>query len=145
MEDRIKEANVHIAIDTLPTLKAIPFQMEQLFNNIISNAIKYRKPDEESKIIIDCKKVTSAQIGDDFRTKAKKYYKISVMDNGIGFDHSNATKIFELFQRLHQKHEYSGTGIGLAICKKIVENHNGHIVAEGNPGEGATFCVYLPV
>lgn len=144
LEDRIKEADVHIAIDNMPTLKAVPFQMEQLFNNLISNAIKYRRVDEESKIIIDCKKVSSEQIGGDFRTKAKQYYRISVMDNGIGFDQSNATKIFELFQRLHQKHEYFGTGIGLAICKKIVENHNGHIVAEGVLGDGSTFCVYLP-
>ncbi|MBM1104576.1 PAS domain-containing protein [Aurantibacter crassamenti] len=144
LEDRIKETGVHIAIDNMPTLKAVPFQMEQLFNNLLSNAIKYRNADVESKIIIDCKKVTSKQIGDDFVTKSKKYYRISIMDNGIGFNQENAKKIFELFQRLHQKHEYSGTGIGLAICKKIVENHNGHIVAESAPGEGSTFCIYLP-
>ncbi|RKN78696.1 ATP-binding protein [Ulvibacterium marinum] len=145
LDARIKEANVHIAIDNMPTLKAVPFQMEQLFNNLISNSIKYRNPDVASKIVIDCKKVTSKQIGNDFITKAKKYNRISIMDNGIGFDQKNSEKIFELFQRLHQKHEYSGTGIGLAICKKIVENHNGHIVAESSPNEGASFCVYLPI
>tara|TARA_R110002050_G_scaffold59259_2_gene132575 strand:- start:21522 stop:24110 length:2589 start_codon:yes stop_codon:yes gene_type:complete len=143
LEARIKESRVTILVDNLPHLKAIPFQMEQLFNNLISNAIKYRAL-EDPKIIIDCKKLKKSQITDDFIKKNKAYYRISVLDNGIGFNQEHAEKIFELFQRLHQKNEYSGTGIGLAICKKIAQNHGGHIVADSEPGKGSSFCVYLP-
>ncbi|MFD0798371.1 ATP-binding protein [Maribacter chungangensis] len=144
LEERIQESNVEITVDTLPTLKAVPFQMEQLFNNLISNAIKYRGTAEKSKIIIDCKKIPRSKITDNFNKKRKNYYRLSVIDNGIGFDQENAEQIFGLFERLHQRNEYSGTGIGLAICKKIAENHSGHIVAESEKGKGSTFCVYLP-
>ena len=143
LEARIKESGVEITVDNLPTLNAVPFQMEQLFNNLLSNAIKYRGI-EDPKVVIDCKKLKRSEIPDDFVKKYKAYYRISVLDNGIGFDQEHSEKIFELFQRLHQKNEYSGTGIGLAICKKIVENHNGHIIAESKSGKGASFCVYLP-
>ncbi|MBU2997718.1 PAS domain-containing protein [Cellulophaga baltica] len=143
LEARIKDENVTFVIDNLPTLKAIPFQMEQLFNNLLSNAIKYRGL-EDPRIIIDCKKLRKSEISDNFVKKNKSYYRISVIDNGIGFEPEHAEKIFELFQRLHQKNEYSGTGIGLAICKKIVQNHSGHIVAESKPEKGSTFCIYLP-
>ena len=144
LEVLIKKYNVQLVIAPLPVIKVVPFQMEQLFNNLISNAIKYRKTDGICKINIDCEKLTRDQIKEEFRKKAKNYYHITVRDNGIGFEQSNAIKIFELFQRLHQKDEYSGTGIGLAICKKIVESHQGHIIAEGIPNVGATFSIYLP-
>ncbi|QLG44975.1 ATP-binding protein [Costertonia aggregata] len=144
LDERISESDVEIAVDELPTLKGIPFQIEQLLNNLISNAIKYRSTTEKSKIVIDCKKLSRSRITDEFDKKKKYYYRLSIMDNGIGFAQENAEKIFELFERLHQRNEYSGTGIGLAICKKIAENHNGHIVAESEKGKGATFCVYLP-
>jgi light-regulated signal transduction histidine kinase (bacteriophytochrome) len=143
LEDRINASDVSLVIDDLPTVKAIPFQMEQLFNNLISNAIKYRGL-ENPRIVIDCKKLKKNEITDDFIKKSKSYYRISVLDNGIGFDQEHAEKIFELFQRLHQKNEYSGTGIGLAICKKIVQNHNGHIIANSTLGIGTAFCFYLP-
>jgi signal transduction histidine kinase len=143
LEDRIKESGISITVDELPAVRAIPFQMEQLFNNLISNAIKY-KGIEDPKIIIACKKLNRNEITDDFIKKSKWYYRISVLDNGIGFDQEHSEKIFELFQRLHQKNEYSGTGIGLAICKKIVQNHKGHIIAESELGKGAAFCFYLP-
>jgi signal transduction histidine kinase len=77
--------------------------------------------------------------------KEKIYQHISIADNGIGFEQENNKKVFEIFQRLHGRHEYSGTGIGLAICKKIVENHGGVITAEGEPGKGVTIHIYLPV
>lgn len=143
LEDRILESKITIVIANLPVVKAIPFQMEQLFNNLISNAIKYRGL-EDPKIVIDCKKLKRSEITEDFIKKSKTYYRISVMDNGIGFAQEHAEKIFELFQRLHQKTEYSGTGIGLAICKKIVQNHHGHILAESELGKGTSFCFYLP-
>tara|TARA_R110002012_G_scaffold263456_1_gene446272 strand:+ start:102997 stop:105585 length:2589 start_codon:yes stop_codon:yes gene_type:complete len=143
LEDRIKDSGVSITVDELPAVRAIPFQMEQLFNNLISNAIKY-KGIEDPKIVITCKKLNRNEISDDFIKKSKWYYRISVLDNGIGFDQEHSEKIFELFQRLHQKNEYSGTGIGLAICKKIVQNHKGHIIAESELGKGAAFCFYLP-
>jgi len=144
LEERIQESKIEIVVDELPTVKAIPFQMEQLLNNLISNAIKYRIPNNDSKVVIDCKKLPKAKIPDEFEFKRKNYFRLSVMDNGIGFDQKNSEKIFGLFERLHQKNEYSGTGIGLAICKKITENHKGHIVAESEVGKGASFCVYLP-
>lgn len=145
MEERIEESGIEIAIDELPTIRGIPFQLEQLLNNLISNAIKYRGNTENPKIVIDCKKLSRADIPDEFEKVYEQYYRLSVMDNGIGFDNAQAEKIFGLFERLHQQNEYSGTGIGLAICKKIAENHKGHIIAESGKGKGATFCVYLPV
>ncbi|MGR7813763.1 ATP-binding protein [Lacinutrix undariae] len=144
LEERIEESGVVITADTLPILKVIPFQMEQLFTNLISNAIKYRSTTAPSKINITCEKISRNKITEVFDKKRKNYYKIAVIDNGIGFDQENAKKIFGLFARLHQKEEYSGTGIGLAICKKIAVNHKGHIVAQSEPQKGATFCVYLP-
>lgn len=144
LEERIKESTSEIAVDELPVINAVPFQMEQLLNNLISNAIKYRNTKETPKIVVDCKKIARSKITDDFNKKRKNYYRLSVMDNGIGFAQENAEQIFGLFERLHQRDEYSGTGIGLAICKKIAENHNGHIAAESEKGKGSTFRVYLP-
>tara|TARA_R110002033_G_scaffold8128_3_gene28242 strand:- start:164 stop:2752 length:2589 start_codon:yes stop_codon:yes gene_type:complete len=145
LEAPIKESGVEFVIGDLPEVRGIPFQLEQLFNNLISNSIKYHSILDTPKIEIACKKMDRSSIPDDFNKKAKVYYCISVKDNGIGFEQANAKKIFELFQRLHQKNEYSGTGIGLAICKKIVEKHKGHIVAQGHVNKGATFNIFLPV
>lgn len=143
-DERIKEHKVKLTVDDLPKVKAIAFQMEQLFSNLISNAIKYGNTSETPEISIRCKKLSRKEIPDDFNKKRRYYYQLSVIDNGIGFDQENAKKIFGLFERLHQRDEYSGTGIGLAICKKIIDNHKGHIVAESQMGKGATFKVYLP-
>lgn len=144
LEAPLNEKNVLIKASKLPEIKGTPFQLEQLFSNLLSNSIKYSSILERPIIEIDCEKIKRKLITDDFQKKAAQYYCITVKDNGIGFDPANAKKIFGLFQRLHQKNEYSGTGIGLAICKKIVENHRGHIVAEGNINKGASFHIYLP-
>lgn len=144
LEATIKEKKVQITMRNLPQLRAVPFQMEQLFNNLLSNSIKYANIHTRPKIIIDCQKIKANDITETFSKKALYYYCISLIDNGIGFDQANSKKIFGLFQRLHQKHEYSGTGIGLAICKKIVENHKGHIVADSIIDKGTTFRIYLP-
>lgn len=145
LEAPIRESEVEFMLGNLPEVRGVPFQLEQLFNNLISNSIKYRSILETPRIEITSQKMERSSIPADFNKKAKEYYCISVKDNGIGFDQANAHKIFELFQRLHQKNEYSGTGIGLAICKKIVEKHKGHIVAHGHVNKGATFYIYLPV
>jgi len=125
-----------VIADKLPVINAIPSQINQLLTNIIGNSVKYRKPEIDLKIT-----VTS----DVVEHNRKKYYKVSIADNGIGFDPQYKEKIFEVFQRLHGKQEYSGTGVGLSICKKIMENHNGFIEADGTPGEGAIFSMYFPV
>ena len=145
LSDRILEANVEIIKNNLPVIKGIPFQMEQLFNNLVSNSIKYRNLSVKPIIHIDASIVGKDQIKAEFIKTSKKYHEIIFSDNGIGFDQENAKKIFNIFERLHQNTEYSGTGIGLAICKKIVENHHGFIQAVGEPNKGAIFYIYLPV
>ncbi|MBC8770071.1 PAS domain-containing protein [Arenibacter sp. BSSL-BM3] len=144
LEAPIKETGIKILIGDLPEVKGVPFQLEQLFNNLISNSVKYHSTQQRPKIKIDSRKLERNEIQHDFRKKAKYYYCISIEDNGIGFEQKDSEKIFELFQRLHYNSEYSGSGIGLAICKKIVEKHKGHIVAQSEPNKGATFYIYLP-
>lgn len=125
----------------LPVIQGVHLQMRQLFSNLISNAIKYRKKDMAPLISI------SSEITDcvDFHFPNKKFHKITVLDNGIGMDNSEINKIFIMFQRLHMQNEYSGNGIGLAICKKIMENHLGKIEVESSPNDGSTFILYFPV
>jgi len=115
-----------------------------LFENIISNCIKYRKEGKTAEMTISCEKMNMNQFPFFNVKDIQGFYKISFKDNGIGFDQKYAEKIFEIFQRLHGKNEYSGTGIGLSICKRIVENHNGFITASSELTKGATFEVYLP-
>jgi len=144
MAQIIEEKNAKIQQQSLPTLKVIPFQIQQLFINLLNNSLKYSKSDVVPEIKISCKKVTAAD-EDLIPIKSKdKFYKITFKDNGIGFEQEYAEKIFILFNRLHNRNEYAGTGIGLAICKKIVENHKGYIFANGKPNAGATFTIYLP-
>lgn len=140
----IHDSQAEVIADALPTIKGVVFQMEQLFTNLISNALKYRKSNESPIIQIKYKKILSKDISNHFVPTTRHYHKISFIDNGIGFDSQYAEKIFEVFQRLHQKTEYSGTGVGLAICKKIVENHNGFINAKSKMGVGSEFIIYLP-
>ena len=140
----IEEKNAVIRSAELPVLNVIAFQIQQLFVNLIGNALKYSKPGVSPVINIDCEKLSAKNLPVFILDKRKEYYKISVSDNGIGFEQEYAEKIFILFNRLHQKSDYAGTGIGLSICKKIAENHNGYIIAEGEPGVGATFSVFLP-
>ena len=140
----IEEKNAVIRSSELPVLNVIAFQIQQLFVNLIGNALKYSKPGVSPVIKIDCEKLTTKNLPVFITDKRKEYYKISVSDNGIGFEQEYAEQIFILFNRLHQKSDYAGTGIGLSICKKIAENHNGFIIAEGEPGVGATFSVFLP-
>ena len=140
----IEETKTDISIKKLPTIQGIPFQLEQLFINLISNSIKYSREDRSPKISIFTEKITEKDYDVDLSVSDSKYYKIVVSDNGIGFKQEYAERIFMLFQRLETDSKYSGTGIGLAICKKIIENHNGFIKATSEPGLGTQFNIYLP-
>lgn len=142
-EVSILEKGVTVEYDTLPAIDCIPGQLNQLFSNLFGNAVKY----SSSKPVIKIKynKIKGAEIvGCANEEKAKDFAEISFIDNGIGFEKQYSEQIFKLFQRLHGKTEYSGTGIGLSICKKIVDKHKGYIRAESEPGKGATFTVHLP-
>lgn len=125
----------------LPRLPVIPYQVRQLFTNIIGNALKFCKPGVPPQILIEADTVTEEGAGDH---ATQTYHHLSISDNGIGFNPGHAAAIFKIFERLHSRAEYEGTGIGLAICQKIVENHNGRISATGEEGKGATFHIYLP-
>ncbi|MFL5753674.1 MAG: PAS domain-containing protein [Bacteroidia bacterium] len=140
-----KERAFTIDAAKLPVIKAISFQMRQLFENIIGNSIKYSKPDVAPFIKISWDLLKGKEVFRDGVPEKENYHRISFADNGIGFDQKHSEKIFEVFQRLHGRHEFSGTGIGLAICKKIAENHFGFIQAKGKLNEGAVFEIYLPV
>lgn len=144
LEIRIAESNADINTTTLPTIEAVASQMKQLFLNLISNSIKFHKKDDNLSIFITSQKASEEDVVTHLLTPGIPYHKITVEDNGIGFEQEYSEKIFQIFQRLHGKVEYPGSGVGLAICKKIVENHNGVIFAEGNPARGATFTIILP-
>lgn len=145
-QELIHEIGAKITVNEMPTVKGIKFQMEQLFDNIISNSLKYRRIQVPLEVIISSEKVKREQVEENFpKKKFSYYYKISILDNGSGFDQELAGKIFDLFQRLHQSKEYSGTGLGLAICKKITENHDGFISAFGEENKGACFLIYIPL
>jgi len=147
LEVDVEQKQAVIDVKPLPTVVGYRRQMQQLFQNLISNALKYSKHDTPPHIVI------SAQVVDQKDAPSKllqnetaaQYHLITVADNGIGFEPEYSEKIFQMFQRLHGKGEYSGTGVGLAIALKVAENHGGTIVAESAPGEGATFKIYLPV
>lgn len=136
LELNIHEKNAIINVGTLPVVKGYPRQLQQLFQNLISNALKYSKANQAPRIDI-----TASTL----KENNEDYYVISVKDDGIGFNQAYAEKIFQMFTRLHARNEYSGTGVGLSIVKKVVQNHNGFIRVESSENEGALFKIYLPV
>lgn len=138
LEISIEAKKVKIEVDPIPVLSARPGQIRQLFQNLISNAIKFSRDDVQPEV-----RITAEVLNDEDSTG--RSCKITVKDNGIGFDKKYAKKIFIIFQRLHGKTEYEGTGIGLAICKRIMENHQGQISAYSIPGNGAAFEVVFPI
>jgi signal transduction histidine kinase len=142
--EKITATGTIIACESLPELSIISFQFKQLFTNLISNSIKFARPGIKPYIQIGIEQVNGDTIDQFGVEKEKKYWHISVADNGTGFDPKYREQIFGLFQRLHGRRDYEGTGIGLAIAKKVVENHNGFITAEGRENEGATIHIYLP-
>ncbi|MAU72004.1 MAG: hypothetical protein CML04_07895 [Pseudozobellia sp.] len=142
--ERINETEAVITVPDLPSIHGTGFQLEQLFSNLISNSLKYKKHNQAPIINVAYEIVDAKKLDSELNMPKGKYLLISLSDNGIGFEQEQSLKIFELFERLHEKHAYTGTGLGLAICKKIVENHRGHIQANSVPGEGTTFEIYLP-
>jgi light-regulated signal transduction histidine kinase (bacteriophytochrome) len=127
----IEETGARVEVSTLPEVVGNPSQLQQLFQNLVGNALKFRSDSPPYiRIAVD---------------RQDGYWLFSVRDNGIGMDMDNANRIFEVFQRLHTRGEYPGTGIGLAICKRIVEAHGGKIWVESSPGEGSCFFFTLPV
>jgi PAS domain S-box-containing protein len=145
LEVMISDKHATIVSDPLPTIKVIPFQIQQLFNNLLNNALKFSKAGVPPRVVIKVERAQGHTLPDAHPLLPIDHYHISFKDNGIGFEPEYSKKIFEVFQRLHARTEYGGTGIGLAICKKIIENHNGFIFGESHLNEGATFHVYLPV
>jgi signal transduction histidine kinase len=141
----IEEKKAVITSDKLPVMRVTEFQFQQLFSNLLSNSIKYQHAGNIPHVKISYEIVKGENnVATAFANGAGRFHKISFTDNGIGFDPQYSEKIFELFQRLHGRSEYSGTGIGLTICKKIVQNHNGIITASGQLGKGSTFDIYIP-
>ncbi len=144
MENVIKERNAVIHAEPLPTLSVNPVLMRPLFHNLISNAVKYAKKDVQAVVRI-YSEFSAATNGSDTAEVKNKYCRIYVEDNGIGFDQKYSEQIFGMFKRLHLHTEFEGTGIGLALCKKIVEEHNGFITARSKVNEGSVFIISLPV
>ncbi len=133
LETAIADEGARVEVGDLPVLEADPLQMRQLLQNLLGNALKYRRKDQTPVV-----RLTSSRL-------SPRSFAITVTDNGIGFNSQYADKIFRMFERLHGKNEYAGSGIGLAICRAIVVRHGGTISATSRPGEGATFTVTLPV
>lgn len=144
LESRIKETSAFITSDGLPEVKVVPLQIQQLFQNLISNALKFSKKDEAPQITVNHQLLSPTEVAGKNLQAATQYLKISIRDNGIGFDKESTDKIFGLFQRLHGKSAYEGSGLGLAICRRIVENHGGTISATSELGTGSKFTIILP-
>jgi PAS domain S-box-containing protein len=146
MEATIIDNGASVVYENLPTVTGDARQLRQMFQNLISNALKYHKIGEESRVHIGVNLVNAADIKNiHLEDSSAFYHLIQVTDNGIGFKNEDASRIFQLFQRLHGRSEYAGTGVGLAIVQKVVENHKGYIWAESEPGNGASFNILLPV
>lgn len=147
LELEIQEKGARIWVEPLPTIKGHRRQIQQLFQNLIGNALKYRKPDVPVEIRVSSKVIKGKDSGLSLPVHEvnQNFYLIEVEDNGIGFEKKDAERIFHVFTRLHGNTEYKGTGVGLSIAQKVVQNHKGYIRAKGEPGKGSLFQVYLPV
>jgi signal transduction histidine kinase len=143
LEARVESSGGKVEVGELPTVDADAFQVRQLFQNLIANALKFRKPDAPPLVRITSSRINAGANGDGAAT-VPPMHEIRIADNGIGFDEKYLDRIFNVFQRLHGRAEYEGTGIGLAVCRKIVERHGGTITAQSREGEGSTFVVVLP-
>lgn len=145
LEAQIAQTGGQVEIGRLPTIQADPVQMRQLLQNLIGNALKFRRPEEPPVVKVSGRFVHSRAHRPIGSHAKEESCRIVVEDNGVGFDEKHADRIFGVFQRLHSRDRYEGTGIGLAICRRIVERHGGTIVAHSKPGVGSTFEIVLPV
>jgi PAS domain S-box-containing protein len=145
LEQDLVERNITITIINDCAVEVIPFQFRQMLFNLISNSLKFTRENNIPVITIECFSATGSELKNSKLNQDIKYCHIKFRDNGIGFEPEYSEKIFEVFQRLHGKEKYAGTGIGLAIVRKIVDNHNGFITASGVLNEGATFDIYVPI
>lgn len=142
----IAQKKAIIEVDELPTVEAIPIQMNQLFHNLVGNSLKFVRKGTIPVLAIKCEEAKREEVKNFVRLKKDKmYFKFTVSDNGIGFSQQYADQIFSIFQQLNDKSKFGGYGIGLSLCKRIVENHSGVIYASGIENEGATFTFFLPV
>jgi PAS domain S-box-containing protein len=144
LEVRLEQVGGRVEIGRLPALEADPLQMRQLLQNLIGNALKFRRPDEPPVVRVSAEAVERADASAAPPARPRAAYRIAVADNGIGFDEKYLDRIFTVFQRLHGRNAYEGNGVGLAVCRRIAERHGGSITAESSPGRGATFYVTLP-
>ena len=142
LEARIEDTGGKVIIGDLPTIEADELQMRQLLQNLIANALKFRRP-EAAPVVTVTAESNGGAVGNNDGAPAAEL-RLQVKDNGIGFDEKYLDRIFTPFQRLHGRNEYEGTGIGLAVCRKIVERHGGELTAQSTPGEGSTFTATLP-
>jgi signal transduction histidine kinase len=143
LDTELQNKQAKVAVGELPSIWGVPGQMYQLFQNLISNSLKFCKIDCQPSIEVSCKILNTKEEENESELSGK-FYEIIIKDNGIGFNPLYADDIFMVFKRLHSHHEFEGTGIGLSICKKIVEKHAGTIAAESKPNEGSTFTIILP-
>lgn len=144
LELALSQSQATIIFDNLPSIKGRPLQLKQLFYNLINNSVKYRKADQPPVISISCTMLDSGKRKTFKTLEDTDYWEIVIKDNGIGFDQKYASQIFTVFQRLHSRSSYEGTGIGLAIARKVITNHGGEIFAISSPGNGAEFHLILP-
>ncbi len=145
LEMEIEKSKATIHYSNLPVISAVPGLIQQLFSNILSNAIKFRKKTEDLVIDIKAEKLKNGEaVLFNGKNEGASYHKLTISDNGIGFDNKHNQEIFKVFKRLHNYQEFEGTGVGLSICKKIVEKHGGNISAESEIDKGSTFTIVLP-
>lgn len=146
LEVRIKETGGRVDISEIPTIDAEPLQMRQLFQNLIGNALKFNSPGRAPVVTVHGELIGGEERSDGNSSQARtqQLCQITFADNGIGFDEKYVDRIFAMFQRLHGRNEYSGTGMGLAICRRIAEHHGGNVTARSIPGTGSTFTVTIP-
>jgi GAF domain-containing protein len=145
LEVRVSDENAQVDLGELPVVEADPLQIRQLMQNLISNALKFHQPELPPIVKIHSEIVTDENLAKELNLRYSSFHRIFVDDSGIGFDEKYLDRIFTIFQRLHGRTRFEGTGIGLAICRKIVERHNGLITAKSSPGQGASFIITMPM
>ena len=143
LDIRIQEMQPTIHVASLPVVQGRGVQLRQLFHNLLGNALKFQPPGQQPMIEVSCQIAAPADLPADLPPR-RTYWRIDVRDNGIGFHQQYTDRIFDVFQRLHGKNKFAGTGVGLAVCRRVAETHGGAITATSKLGEGATFSVFLP-